>query len=375
MKKLKQKTYYDEMLTYDNILSVFYKIQKNCKNKRAVCNFYEGLNTKLLNILKILKSRNYKFSKYRIFLITDPKYRIIMSENISDKIVNHIVSKHILLPALESKLIDTNVATRINKGSRYAFEKFNQYLKALLYQKKEIYVLKLDIKKYFYNIDHEILYNMIKKYIKEEDSLKIIKYIISLTNESYVNEDIYYIKRNMIKYIKKSKLSQNEKRIKLKQIKEIPYYRKGRGLSLGNYSSQLLAIFYLNDVDHYIKEELHFKYFLKFMDDLLILDTDKEKLKTAYNLIEKKINELKLELNSKSNIYKMSKGINFLGYNFIIRNNKIIIKYNNQTIKRISRKLKNLKKYDEELYEKSFGSYQGYFKWSNTKLKDKYMKG
>ena len=105
MKKLKQKTYYDEMLTYDNILSVFYKIQKNCKNKRAVCNFYDGLNIKLLNILKILKSRNYKFSKYRIFLITDPKYRIIMSENISDKIVNHMVSRHILLPALESKLI------------------------------------------------------------------------------------------------------------------------------------------------------------------------------------------------------------------------------------------------------------------------------
>ena len=374
MKKLRQKTYYDEMLTYDNILSVFYKIQKNCKNKRAVCDFYDRLNTNLLNILKILKSRNYKFSKYRIFLITDPKYRIIMSENINDKIVNHMVSKHILLPALESKLIDTNVATRINKGSRYAFEKFNQYLKTLLYQKKEIYVLKLDIKKYFYNIDHEILYNMIKKYIKEEDSLKIIKYIISLTNESYVNEDIYYIKRNMIKYITKSKLSQNEKRIKLKQIKEIPYYRKGRGLSLGNYSSQLLAIFYLNNVDHYIKEELHFKYFLKYMDDLLIIDTDKEKLKNAFNLIEKKINELKLELNSKSNIYKMSNGISFLGYKFVIKNNKIIIKYNNQTIRRIDRKLRNLKKYDEELYKKSYGSYQGYFKCSNTGLKYKYLK-
>jgi len=273
-----------------------------------------------------------------------------------------MVSKHILLPALESKLIDTNVATRINKGSRYAFEKFNQYLKTLLYQKKEIYVLKLDIKKYFYNIDHEILYNMIKKYIKEEDSLKIIKYIISLTNESYVNEEIYYIKRNMINYIKNSKLSQNEKRIKLKQIKEIPYYRKGRGLSLGNYSSQLLAIFYLNNVDHYIKEELHFKYFLKYMDDLLIIDTDKEKLKNAFNLIEKKINELKLELNSKSNIYKMSNGISFLGYKFVIKNNKIIIKYNNQTIRRIDRKLRNLKKYDEELYKKSYGSYQGYLK-------------
>ena len=110
------------------------------------------------------------------------------------------------------------------------------------------------------------------------------------------------------------------------------------------------------------------------MDDLLIIDTDKEKLKNAKSLIEKKINELKLELNSKSNIYKMSNGISFLGYKFVIKNNKIIIKYNNQTIRRIDRKLRNLKKYDEELYEKSYGSYQGYFKCSNTGLKYKYLK-
>ena len=110
------------------------------------------------------------------------------------------------------------------------------------------------------------------------------------------------------------------------------------------------------------------------MDDLLIIDTDKEKLKNAFNLIEKKINELKLELNSKSNLYKMSNGISFLGYKFVIKNNKIIIKYNNQTIRRIDRKLRNLKKYNEELYEKSYGSYQGYFKYSNTNLKNKYVK-
>ena len=374
MKKLRQKTYYDEMLTYEKALSTFYKVKKNCKNKRAVCEFYIKLNCNLLNILQILKDRNYVFSKYRIFLITDPKYRIIMSENINDKIVNHMVSRYILLPALESKLIDTNVATRIGRGSRYAFETFNKYLKALLYQNKEIYVLKLDIKKYFYNIDHEILFNMIKRYIKEEDSLEIIKHIISLTNEDYVNKDIYYLKRNMINYIRKSKMTDNEKSIKLKQINDIPYYKNGKGLGIGNQTSQILAIFYLNDVDHYIKEELNFKYYLKYMDDLLIIDTDKEKLENAFKLIEKEINKLKLELNSKSNLYKMSKGISFLGYKFLIKENKIIIKYNNQTIRRIDKRLRNLKKYDEELYEKSYGSYQGYFKYSNTSLKNKYLK-
>ena len=79
-----------------------------------------------------------------------------MSENIQDKLVNHLVSKYILLPALESKLIDTNVATRLGKGSSYAFNKFVKYIDILKYKKNEIYILKIDIKKYFYNIDHEI---------------------------------------------------------------------------------------------------------------------------------------------------------------------------------------------------------------------------
>ena len=267
-----------------------------------------------------------------------------MSENISDKLVNHLVSKYILLTKLESKLIDTNVATRINKGSGYAFNKFVEYINKLKYQNKEIYILKVDIKKYFYNIDHKILMSKVKKYIKDKCALRIIEEIINSTNEKYINERINYLKDSRIKYINSLNISKKEKETKINTIKSIPLYNYNKGLPIGNMTSQILGIFYLNDVDHYIKEKLKFKYYVRYMDDILIVDTDKEKLFNSYNLIEKEINKLNLEINSKSNLYKLSNGISFLGYVFKL-----------------------------DKYVRSLGSYKGYLDKSNTKLKNNYQ--
>lgn len=140
---------YTDMIKFKNAKCMFNKIKRNCKNKQAIYNYKLYLNENLYRVLELLYKREYKFSKYRIFMIRDPKFRIIMSENIPYKLVNHMVSKYILLPSLESKLIDTNVATRINKGSGYAFNKFCEYVNKLKYQKKEIYILKIDIKSIF----------------------------------------------------------------------------------------------------------------------------------------------------------------------------------------------------------------------------------
>lgn len=367
------KNVYNEMLKFDKAELMFHKIKRNCKNKQAVYNFSLYLNENIYRILELLYKREYKFSKYRIFMIRDPKFRIIMSENIPDKLVNHMVSKYILLPCLESKLIDTNVATRIDKGSGYAFDKFCDYVNKLKYENKEIYVLKIDIKKYFYNIDHKILMEKVRKYIKDKEALKIIEQILDTTNEEYIVERINYLKKRKIEHIKDLKINEQEKLKKINTINSIPVYEYGKGLPIGNMTSQIFAIFYLNDVDHYIKEKLHFKYAIRYMDDILILDTDKSRLLKSFKLIEKEINKLNLEINKKSNIYRLSTGISFLGYMFKLdRNNKLIIRYNNGTIRRITKKLKYLKKNDIEQYNRSFGSYQGYLCKSNTKFNDNY---
>lgn len=369
-----KKHLYNDILKYDNALEMYNKIKRSCRNRKAVYEFSLNLNTHIMNILLLLKERKYKFSRYKIFMIRDPKFRIIMSENIPDKLVNHLVSKHILLPALESKLIDTNVATRIDKGSGYAFNMFVKYINKLKYTKKEIYLLKIDIKKYFYNIDYEILKELVRKYIRDKDALDLLDVIIDSTNEEYVNKVINNLKEDKIKYINNLNITDREKNIKLKMIRDIPLYQKGKGLPIGNMTSQILAIFYMNSVDHFIKENLGFKYYIRYMDDLLIIDTDLNKLKNSFDLIVDEIKKLKLDINSKSNIYKLSNGISFLGYMFKLnKNNKLIVRYNNKTIRRINKRLKNLYKYDYEKYVKSYGSYKGYLYLSNTKLYSDYL--
>ena len=141
----------------------------------------------------------------------------------------------------------------------------------------------------------------------------------------------------------------------------IPKYKKGKGLTIGSLSSQILAIYYLNDIDHYIKEKLKCKYYIRYMDDMLIFDVDKDHLKDIKIEIENKLKDIKLELNNKTNIYNLKHGFNFLGYRFILNNKRLIIKINNNTKKRIIKKLKHNNN------PQVIASYKGYISGSNCK--------
>jgi hypothetical protein len=356
---------YKKVYDINNIRDVYRDIKLNCKNAHAIYKFNLNESANIYDILEKLYNKNYKFSKYHIFLIKEPKYRLIMSENVPDKIVNHLISRCILLPALEHKLIDTNVATRINKGSRYAFDYLNKYINKLLLDNKDIYILKIDIKKYFYNIDHEILFNRLQKDIKDKDALAIIKNSLDTTNMDYVNYMITQVKNDEIKKIQTLKIPLEEKLKKIKEVSNIPIYEKNKGLGIGNMTSQMLAVYYLNDVDHFIKEELKCKYYIRYMDDLIILDNVKDNLKNIFPLIENKINDLNLFINEKSRIINLRRGFSFLGYTYIQKDNYIDIKINGDTLKRIRKHLKNLKKLDINLYNTSLISYKGFFIKSN----------
>lgn len=292
-KKRKSKNIYDEAITIEHIYSMWKIIKKTCKNRRKVYYFSLNLNTNLMNIYKSLKNKKYKPGKYRTFMIFEPKPRLVMSQSVYDKIVNHFVTNYYLIPFLESSLIDSNVATRKEKGLSYAMSLLKKYFNKLLINNKdtEIYCLKIDISKYFYSIDHEILLENLKKKILDKDVINLIELIISETNQDYVNNSI-------IKY-------NNE------YNSDIPLYKEHKGLSIGAMSSQFLAIYYLNDLDHYIKEKLGCKYYIRYMDDFLILDTDKEHLKVIWQRIDEYLKSLKLKSNKKSNIYNAVRALIF----------------------------------------------------------------
>lgn len=339
------------------------QVSVNTKNKRKIYKFEEFYTANITNVFNMLEDDNYIVGAYNIFLIKDPKYRIIMSQKMNDKIINHVMAD-ILIKVLEPSLIDTNVATRKNKGTHFGIKYLKSYMNEL---KKDgnIYALKFDISKYFYNIDHDVLKELLKKKIKDKQYLKILFKIIDSTNKN-VNDRIIKIKNNEIEILKETNLNDKEKRIR--EIMSIPLYEKGKGLPIGNMTSQIMAVYYLNELDHYIKEKLHIKCYIRYMDDGVLLSNNKEYLKYCLEKIEGIITQYKLKLNDKTKIINVTKeGLDFLGFRFYVLNNKIIMKVRKDTKKRFKRKILaiNKGKIDEEKALQIINSYKGHLKWGN----------
>lgn len=278
------KDLYDNMISYSNILYVFNKVKNKCHNKNKIMEFIRYKNCYLVDILSNLKNNSYIFSNYNIFLIHEKKYRIIMSESISDKIVNQMISYFILLPSFNC-LIDSNIATRKNRGSNYGYKLFEKYINNIGIN-KDIYVLRIDIKKYFYNINHNILLSMLERRIKDKKSINILKNIINLTDNKYVNDNIKKLIGKEINRVNNLNISIKEKNRLINELNNIPLYRKGYGLSIGCLSNQLLAVFFLNDIDHYIKEILKCEHYIRYMDDMYILSDNRSLLEDVFKIIK-----------------------------------------------------------------------------------------
>lgn len=320
-------------------------IRKNCKNKKKVFNFEKKKMILLYDLCNSVNNGTYSMGRYNVFLVRSPKYRIVMSLNICDKIMNHYITLNYIIPTLNNYLDDRNVATRKGMGNDYGIKLVKKYLeKNKKYDK--FYIMKLDIKKYFYNIDHEILISMIRDKF-DQDVFSFINNIICSTNASYINDLINNIRDNeLVKGYRED-------------VVNLPNYQFGKGLPIGNMTSQFFAIFYLYKLDHYIIHDLHLKYYVRYMDDFVIIHHDKDYLNKCKLIIEEKLNkEYKLELNKKSRIYSSLEGFDFLGYHFSI--------YNKRTIMNVSRKSFNSIRKNIYLGNRSFEEFNRYSNYKNS---------
>lgn len=337
----------------NDILNIYEKeVSINTKNKNKVYNFEKYKMMNVYDIKNIIEGDNYKICKYNIFTINSPKYRIVMSLNIKDKIINHYVSRYILIPKLDKYLDIRNCATRRNMGYDSAIKLLKRYIEC---NKKydKFYILRIDISKYFYSIDHNILKELIIDKLDEEE-YRIVCSIIDSTNEDYINDRIISIKNNL--FIKDSN--------RYKEIDKLPLYRYDKGLPIGNMTSQFLSIFYLYKLDYYIVNDLGFKYFVRYMDDYIIISDSKERLINALNIIKDKLyNEYSLIINiNKTNIFDSSNGFEYLGYIFYIKNNKTIIKIKNSNKIRRYNNIKSI----NYLYNKGYICFKRYFNGMNN---------
>ena len=283
---------YNIITDINTIMNMYYTIYKNIRNKNRLYEFDKLLSINLINIKEKLITNTYIPKEYNIFLIHEPKVRIIMSQNIEDKIINHLIAKYFLIDIFDKTLINENCATRVGRGTHYALNLFKKYYNNYKNKYEKFYILKFDISKYFYNIDHDIVKELIKNKIKDKKALNLIYKIIDSTDEDYVNKKVLELKQKEIKRIKNLNINNKEK--KIEEIKSIPDIKKGKSLSIGNMVSQVIATFYLNELDHYIKEKLNIKHYIRYQDDGVLFSNDKEYLKYCLKEIESILNKYKL---------------------------------------------------------------------------------
>ena len=298
------------------------EVRKNVKNKEKIFKFETQKLEYLLDIKRILENNLYDGGKYNIFLVYKPKIRVVMSQSIYDKVINHYVSRFILIPKLSKYLNNRNCATRKNMGIDYAIKIFKKDIESFK-KYKEFYFLKLDISKFFYSIDHNVLQNLIKEDLTDEE-YNLVNVILDSTNRKYVNVIINNFENKI--------------------GSPLPKYDLGKGLPIGNMTSQFLAIFYLSKLQHYMIHNLHLK-FVNYMDDYIIIHQDKKYLKNCLNIITSKLyDEYNLLVNkNKTYIASSKNGVPFLGYNFKVINNKTIIKLSKSSKKNIKKGIKRAK--------------------------------
>ena len=333
------KNLYEKTYSIENLVSAFKKARKGKLKKDYVISFEKNLGKNIRLLRKELKSKTYKPHKLKKFIIRDPKTRTIHASIFRDRIVHHAIV-NILQPIYNKIFIYDSFASRKFKGTHEAVKRFEYFLRKVSSNGQKVkngfnnnsikgFILKADIKHYFATMNYEVLINILRKNIKDEELIWLVKIVLD-------NFDTKV---------------------------------KGQGVPLGNYTSQFFANIYLNKLDYFVKHRLKAKHYIRYVDDFVILDKDKKVLEEYFIKIEKYLKNLRLELHpDKSGIHPLKDGITFLGYR-IFYHYKLLRKRNQR---QFFGKLKgNIRLHQEGLMSKQkldsfIQGWFGYSKFANT---------
>lgn len=250
------------------------------RKRRDVAEFSLHLTDNISELHRDLVDKTYRHGGYKAFKINDPKPRDIHKASVRDRLVHHAIYR-ILYSYFDRQFIYDSYSCRNDKGTHRAVSHFRHFTGQVSCNnkrnKRTVWVLKCDIRKFFTNIDHEILKGILRRHIRDNGILWLLGQIINSFN--------------------------TENKI-------------GVGLPLGNLTSQLLVNIYMNEFDQFVKRELRVKYYIRYADDFVILSRDKQELE---NLLVLMIEFLKFRLQltlhpNKVQIKTLTSGVDFLGY-------------------------------------------------------------
>ena len=298
--------------SFENLYEAMKKCKSGASHKDSACRFTADGLANCLKLSEQIENDTYNLGKQHTFYITEPKLRKITSYTFKDRVVQRSLCDNYLTERLSRSFVYDNAACQVGKGTDF----FRRRLKAHMqkfFRKHGLfgYVYKFDIANYFGSTRHDIAYQTVAERVDDEWALSLISKMI----QSYNYEDIL-----------------------------------GVGLSLGSQVTQIIQLAVLDDLDHFIKEKLHIKYYVRYMDDFILIHEDKEYLKECRKQIEGKLSELGLRLNAKkSQLTPLSQPVKALGFSFRLTDTgKVIMRVLPEKISKQRRKLRKLVKLSRE---------------------------
>ena len=317
---------YAAIYNYDNLLDAYRKAKVGKRFKREVLLFTRQLEENLIIIQNELIWKSYQVGQYKYFEVFEPKKRTVAALPFRDRVVQHAIN-NILEPLFDKTFIYDTYACRTGKGTHAGADRLTRYLRLCRRKWPQTYCLKVDIQKYFPSINHAQLKGIIRRKIKCPDTLWLVELIIDSGGDGV------------------------------------------RGLPIGNLSSQLWANVYLSQIDHYVKEVLRERYYIRYMDDFIVLSDSKTHLWRIRAKIEEYLTDkLSLTVNRKTAIFPAMRGIDFLGYR-IWTTHRLLRK---SSVKRVKKRLKLFRwqasqgKMDREHVRASLDSWYGYTKHADS---------
>lgn len=328
------KDIFEKIISIENLFLAWNEFKKGKRKKKDVQEFKYNLKDDIFNLHKELKLKTYSHSRYTSFYIKDPKLRHIHKACVKDRVLHRAVFR-ILYPVFDKSFIFDSYSCRIDKGTHRAVNRLNEFaIKTSKNDTRACYILKLDVRKFFDSINHDILIGLIERKVKDKNTIWLITKIIKS----------YSTKLNT-------------------------------GIPLGNITSQLFANIYLNELDKFIKHKIKEKYYIRYCDDFVILSQSKTYLGNLIPQIDEFLRKnLKLLLHpDKIIIRKYYQGVDFLGYVIFPYHRILRTKTKNRIINKIIKRTIELKsgKISELLFNQAVQSYFGVLQHCNSyKLKN-----
>ncbi len=267
---------FENIISLENLFLAWREFKRGKMNKRDVQEFALNLEDNLFCLNSQLRNLSYHHSAYFSFYVTDPKLRHIHKARVRDRVLHHAVFR-ILCPIFEKGFIFDSYSCRVEKGTHRAINRLANFLdKASRNNNKNIFIAKLDVRKFFDSVRHDILLAIIRRRVNGARIMWLLNEIIA---ESYGRES-------------------------------------GLGLPMGNVTSQLFANIYLNELDQFVKHNLKKKLYIRYCDDFILVAKTIEELRGfIYDTKEFLYDHLGLDLHKDKIIIRTYRqGVDFLGY-------------------------------------------------------------